>query len=84
MHTRNCRNHAGRSFINLTGTTISEDPKLWNQLRRLQLPLKWLSFFGNFIEFSSCEGRIEKASEDSVIYVNDTKILNHFFNFFFM
>ena len=38
----------------------------------------------NFIEFSSCVGKIEKASEDSVIYVNDTKILDLFILFYFM
>ena len=45
MHTRNCRNQAGRSFINLIGTTISEDPEqaeLWNQLCRLQFPSKMI------------------------------------------
>ena len=29
-------------FINLIGTTISEDPELWNQLYRLQLPCKMI------------------------------------------
>ena len=42
LHTRNFRNQAGRSFTNLTGTTISEYPELWNQLCRLQLPSKIL------------------------------------------
>ena len=42
LHARNFRNEAGRSFTNLTGTTISEYPELWNQLCRLQLPSKIL------------------------------------------
>ena len=40
LHTRNCRNQAGRSFIDLTGMTLTDDPRHCNQLCRLQLPLK--------------------------------------------
>ena len=40
VHTKNCRNQAGRSFIDLTGTTLSEDPMHCTQLCRLRLPSK--------------------------------------------
>ena len=45
LHTRNCKNQASRSFINLTSTTLSEDPVHCNQLCRIQLPSKMIVIF---------------------------------------
>ena len=70
VHTRNCRNQAGSTFIDLTGTTLSEDPGYCTQLCMLQLPSKMIIvflfflFFIFFFEFSSCEGWIEKTTKD--------------------
>ena len=66
-----------------TDTTISEDLELWNQLCRLQLPSKMIVIIWRFFfEFSSCDGRIEKASEDLVLSVKDTERIFFFFFFF--
>ena len=56
VHTRNCRNQACRSFIDLIGTTLSEDPGHCTQLCRLQLPSKmiidiWFLFVCLFVLF---------------------------------
>ena len=48
LHTRDFRNQAGRSFIGLTGTTLTKDPGHCNQLCRLQLPSNMII---NFIIF---------------------------------
>ena len=45
MHTRNCRNQASKSFIDLIGTTLIEDPGHCTQLCRLQLPSKMIIVF---------------------------------------
>ena len=45
VHTKNCRNQAGRSFIDLTSTTLSEDLGHCTQLCRLQLPSKMIIVF---------------------------------------
>ena len=45
LHTKNCANKAGRSFIDLTSTTLIDDPLHCNQLCRLQLPSKIIIVF---------------------------------------
>ena len=48
VHTRNSRNQVSRSFIDLTGTTLSEDSGHYTQLCRLQLPSKMIIVFWFF------------------------------------
>ena len=89
VHTRNFRNQAGRSFIDLTGTTLIEDPGHCTQLCRLRLPSKmiididiWFLFIFFFFEFSTfLHVRVElrRQLRTYVLCVQDIESLDHIF-----
>ena len=79
LHSKNCRNHAGRSFFDLTSTTISDDLEHWSHIVGYNHLLKLLSFFGGFYWIFFLWGQNWEDLWGLFSCVKDTETLDLFF-----